>query len=136
MDDTIEHIGHYAGKIWRDLNEHDSLNKKMIMENTKLEHYEFYLGLGWLIKENKVYKSKQNKLYHLGNSNLTDEIRNNAELIKNKFKHQSKKNIAEISKSTELRPREVYTALGWIAREGKLHIFENKTLQKKYSIKD
>jgi len=136
MDENNKQIGTFAGKIWNMLNESGPLNQKEIIENIKLENFEFYLGIGWLIKENKINKSKQNGMYQLGDSNLTEEIEKNAELIKNKFKNQSKKNVAEISKSTELRPREVYTALGWIAREGNLDIFDDKTLQKKYSIKE
>lgn len=135
MEDNIKSIGKYAGNIWKSLNENEYLSQKKILELTQLKNNEFHLGIGWLVKENKIKKSEKNNLYSLGPSNLTDTIGKKAAEIVSTLQNQSKKNVAAIAKSTDLRPKEVYRGLGWLAREGKLEIFDDKTLQKKYSLK-
>ena len=135
MDDNIGMIGRNAGMIWENLNENGSLLQKNIRSKTDLKNNEFHMAVGWLARENKINKSQKNNTYQLGESNIADDIGCFAEKVSNELQDQSKKNVATIAKSAELRPKEVYMALGWLAREDKLEIFQDRTLQKKYSLK-
>lgn len=50
----VEFVGDCAGKIWRALEGKNSLTQKEIKKATKLKDKEFYLGLGWLLREDKI----------------------------------------------------------------------------------
>lgn len=47
-------IGKNAGKIWKALDDNLELSIDELMKETKLEHKDVLLSLGWLSKENKV----------------------------------------------------------------------------------
>ena len=49
-----EKAGETAGKIWSALNETDGLTAKQIKKATKLVDKDLFLGLGWLLREDKV----------------------------------------------------------------------------------
>jgi hypothetical protein len=46
--------GENAGLIWNALNETEGLTTKQIKKATKLVDKELYLGLGWLLREDKI----------------------------------------------------------------------------------
>ena len=50
-----EMAGEFAGRIWNALNETEGLTLKEIKKATKLKDKELYLGLGWLLREDKVF---------------------------------------------------------------------------------
>ena len=50
-----EMAGDFAGRIWNALNETEGLTLKEIKKATKLKDKELYLGLGWLLREDKVF---------------------------------------------------------------------------------
>ena len=50
----IENVGTYAGQIWCALEGKNALSQKEIKKVTKLKDKEFYLGLGWLLREDKI----------------------------------------------------------------------------------
>ena len=50
-----ELAGDFAGRIWNALNGTEGLSLKEIKSATKLKEKEFYLGLGWLLREDKVF---------------------------------------------------------------------------------
>ena len=50
-----EQAGTFAGRIWTALNETEGLTLKEIKKQTKLKDKELYLGLGWLLREDKVF---------------------------------------------------------------------------------
>lgn len=50
----IENVGTYAGQIWCALEGKNALSQKEIKKATKLKDKEFYLGLGWLLREDKI----------------------------------------------------------------------------------
>ncbi len=136
MNDYIKHIGSNAGKIWKELNEHETLSQHELKENTQLNNDDFHMAIGWLANENKIDKSKEKDVYTLGESTIAQDIEKKAHLVLEMLQDQSKKNVASIAKSAELRPMEVYTALGWLAREDKIMVFQDRTLQNKYSLKN
>ena len=49
-----ELVGEFAGLIWRALEGKNALSQKEIKKATKLKDKEFYLGLGWLLREDKI----------------------------------------------------------------------------------
>ena len=51
----IENAGAFAGRNWADLNETEGLTLKVIKSKTKLKEKELYLGLGWLLREDKIF---------------------------------------------------------------------------------
>lgn len=49
-----EEAGATAGKIWNALNGTEGLTAKQIKKATKLIDKDLYLGLGWLLREDKI----------------------------------------------------------------------------------
>ncbi|MBQ9386578.1 MAG: winged helix-turn-helix domain-containing protein [Bacteroidaceae bacterium] len=49
-----EMVGEFAGLIWRALEGKNALSQKEIKKATKLKDKEFYLGMGWLLREDKI----------------------------------------------------------------------------------
>ena len=50
-----EQAGEFAGRIWTALNETEGLTLKEVKKQTKLKDTELYLGLGWLLREDKIF---------------------------------------------------------------------------------
>ena len=50
-----EQAGTFAGQIWTALNETEGLTLKEVKKQTKLKDKELYLGLGWLLREDKIF---------------------------------------------------------------------------------
>ena len=53
-----EKAGEIAGKIWNALDGTEGLTAKQIKKATKLIDKDFFLGLGWLLREDKVSTSE------------------------------------------------------------------------------
>ena len=53
-----EKAGIIAGQIWPALNGTDGLPHKQIKKVTKLVDKDFFLGLGWLLREDKISTSE------------------------------------------------------------------------------
>ncbi len=49
-----EKAGVIAGTIWNALNETEEKNAKQLKKATKLVDKDLFLGLGWLLREDKV----------------------------------------------------------------------------------
>ena len=49
-----EKAGEIAGKIWNALNGTEGLTAKQIKKATKLVDKDLFLGLGWLLREDKI----------------------------------------------------------------------------------
>ena len=52
-----EKAGVIAGKIWETLNGCDGKTQKQIKKATKLIDKDLFLGLGWLLREDKIETS-------------------------------------------------------------------------------
>lgn len=50
----VVQVGFYAGAIWKALEGQNSMTQKEIKKIAKLKDKEFYLGLGWLLREDKL----------------------------------------------------------------------------------
>ena len=53
-----EKAGVIAGKIWETLNGWDGKTQKQIKKATKLIDKDLFLGLGWLLREDKIETSE------------------------------------------------------------------------------
>ncbi len=49
-----EKAGETAGKIWTVLNAEGTLTQKQIKKLAKITEKDFFLGLGWLLREDKL----------------------------------------------------------------------------------
>ena len=49
-----EKAGETAGNIWIDLNETEGLTAKELQNANKLVDKDLFLGLGWLLREDKI----------------------------------------------------------------------------------
>ncbi|MCD8310466.1 MAG: winged helix-turn-helix domain-containing protein [Prevotellaceae bacterium] len=49
-----EKAGETAGKIWNVLNETEGMTVKQVKKAAKLLDKDLYLGLGWLLREDKI----------------------------------------------------------------------------------
>ena len=58
-----EKAGVIAGEIWNTLNENGSLDIKALKKLTKETEKDLYLGLGWLLREDKIYS--ENNIFNL-----------------------------------------------------------------------
>ena len=124
---SIESYGQNAGKIWNEINDLGPINQSKILKDTKMTLNDFYTAIGWLARENKIYKDT--KFYKIGNTNLTNEIGENAGKIWKLLNSEGKANISLIYKSTDLKFKDVYSAIGWLSRENKIKIiYENDQL--------
>jgi hypothetical protein len=112
--------GTSAGKIWEALNKFGSLSKEKIIEITNLSDKEFYTGIGWLARENKIKKDTE-KSYRLDKTNLTHEIGPVAGIIWKIIDIWDEVDIASIKKLSEADEKYIYSALGWLAREEKIN---------------
>ncbi len=57
-----EKVGTIAGQIWSALNENGALNNKDLKKAAKVKSdKELYLGLGWLLREDKVSVTEAEK---------------------------------------------------------------------------
>ena len=59
-----EMVGEFAGLIWRALEGKNALSQKEIKKATKLKDKEFYLGLGWLLREDKINVTEDDENYY------------------------------------------------------------------------
>ena len=69
MINIVEECGRNAGRIWETLQSQGPMPETKLMNITKLKEHEFYAAVGWLARENKIFKD--GVTFKLGNTNLT-----------------------------------------------------------------
>ena len=126
MTKIDENIGKSAGKIWRILNKNGPLSEQEIIKKIKMNKNNFYEGIGWLARENKIYKKGFE--YNLGETNLINDIGSNAGKVWNLLNSQGKCNVSNIVKINKIKIQDAYSALGWLAREDKIRISKGKQI--------
>jgi len=132
MRDINDNYGNIAGKIWRTLTVYGPLDEQNLIEKSRVTKNDFYAGIGWLARENKVYKTRTT--YQLGTTNLTDEIGINAGKVWNTLNTTQDIDISTIAKISQIAPKDAYCALGWLAREDKLKSL-SRNKQTKFKLK-
>ena len=120
MVDAIEKFGQNAGKIWKTLNKYGVLTEPTLKKNARLTDKEFYAGVGWLARENKI--SKTGVKYQLSETNLTYKIGKDAGKVYNVLVRKGGEiDVTSISRITKIKTNDAYSALGWLAREDKIY---------------
>lgn len=61
-----DEIGLNAGKIWNFLNEQGNQHLKELKKKLKMEDLQFYLALGWLAREGKIFDFEDNGTLIIG----------------------------------------------------------------------
>ena len=85
---------------------------------TNLKNDDFYGAVGWLARENKIYKEK--RTYKLGITNLTSVIGTNAGKVWDILNKRNEIDVSSIVRLSKISKNDCYSALGWLAREGKI----------------
>jgi len=133
MPNLNEKFGRNAGKVWVALNTKGPLTGASLMKSTKLSENELYAAVGWLARENKIYKD--GNLYRLGETNLTSKIGTDAGKVWSTLNSQKEIDVSSISKIAQINIKDAYSALGWLAREDKIEGTKPKTNQYKFKLK-
>jgi len=118
MNEILKMIGNNAGKIWRVLDKEGPQVRTKLMEKTSLTEGEFYGAVGWLARENKIRKEK--RTYMLGETNLTEKIGGDAGKVWRVLCTRKALDVSAIARLSNLSKYDCYSALGWLAREGKI----------------
>jgi len=118
MSDIIELYGKNAGKLWKSLQENGPQVRSKLLRDTELTKNEFYGALGWLARENKIRREK--RTYQLGVTNLTEEIGVYAGQIWEVLQKRNDIDVNAITRMAKVSKWDCYSALGWLAREGKI----------------
>ena len=119
MINVVEEFGLNAGRVWTALNKFGPLSENKLMEETSLRKNELSAAIGWLSRENKI--RKDGELFRLDETNLTIKIGGNAGKIwKLLASIEEEVDSNNISKLLQMDIKDTYSALGWLAREGKI----------------
>ncbi len=125
MREIITNFGSNAGKIWITLNKEGFAKKSEILKITGLDDKSFYSAIGWLAKENKIYKYDTD-CFKLDNTNLEGEIGKDAGKIWKILDIWGDADFKTLKRLSDLNDDKVHAALGWLAREDKICIDENQ----------
>jgi len=118
MQNLVDNYGKNAGKIWNTLSMYGPLDEKNIIKKGRLNKNDFYLGVGWLARENKIFKNGE--VYQLSGTNLTEKIGGDAGKVWNALFKTQDINISAIAKFSNIQLKDAYSAIGWLAREDKI----------------
>jgi len=110
--------GTQAGTIWQLLHDHRSLPELELLALTHFTESQLYTAIGWLARENKI--RKENNSYMLGESNLVSFIGKDAGKIWRALEIWGEVDVLSLSRLSRLFEHDVYAAIGWLAREGKV----------------
>ena len=117
---VTEEFGLHAGRVWNALNTQGPLPKDELLEVTCLRENEFNAAVGWLAREDKV--AHEDDKFHLMETNLTTQIGSNAGKVWQLLHTWREVNVAHISEYLDMDVNDTFSALGWLAREGKIHL--------------
>jgi len=125
MKDVTQKFGENAGKVWDTLSKYGPLAESTLIRNTKLTVNDFSAAIGWLARENKICKNGPK--YELRETNLTNKIGADAGKVWSAISTLGEIDVSSIAKVTQIKERDAYSALGWLAREDKITSIETPT---------
>ena len=118
MSDVEKTIGNNAGRIWEVLQEEGPQVRSKIIDMTNMPEEDFFGAIGWLARENKIRKDK--RTYKVGKTNLTNKIGSDARKVCDILHKRNDLDISGIARLSKVKKRDCYSAIGWLAREGKV----------------
>ncbi len=125
MRDLTTKFGQNAGEIWKLLNDKGPLSKEEIQKFTKQNDNDFFVGVGWLAREDKISIDEKNN-YKLSNTNLTSQIGRTAGRIWRILDIWDEADISTMKRLSEVDESQIQYALGWLAREDKIRVNEKE----------
>lgn len=126
MIEVTEEFGFNAGRVWKALDMNGPLTEIQLMEETSLRENEVFAAVGWLARENKI--RRDGDVYRLDETNLTFEIGGNAGMIWNMLFTNGELDTTYISRLIQKDEENIFSALGWLARENKIQLSKKKQL--------
>lgn len=130
MDDVVASAGNKAGMIWECLKNNDFSTQQDLLKKTKLSKDEFYFGIGWLARENKI--AFDNNKYTLNQTNLTPTIGNDAGNLWKILDVWDELDSISLKRLSKLDEDNLYSALGWLLCERKINGRLQNKKNKKY----
>jgi hypothetical protein len=118
MSDIVTLFGERAGTIWQILHEKGPLSESDLLTITHLPEQQFHAAIGWLARENKI--RKENNTYLLGETNLLQTIGKDAGKIWQTLEIWGEVDAQSLIRLSRIVEQDVFTAVGWLAREGKV----------------
>ena len=118
MGDVEKTIGNNAGKLWETLMEYGLQVQTKLIEKMQITEDELFGAIGWLARENKI--RKDTRRYKIGETNLTDVIGANAGKVWHVLQKRNDIDVTTIARLSKMTKRDCYSAIGWLAREGKV----------------
>jgi len=133
MTTIVEEFGQNAGKVWQALYTKGPLSQTKLSTTTTLDEHELQAAIGWLAREDKI--CRHGTVYKLGSTNLVDKVGADAGKVWAALsKKQTDVDVSSLTRLTRIPVNDVYTALGWLARENKIEVKGDKT-QKNQQVK-
>ncbi len=111
-------FGEKAGTIWQILHQRGPLIEEELLSQAHLTESQLYAAVGWLARENKI--RKENNTYQLGETNLLPIIGKDAGKIWRTLEIWGEVDVQSLSRLSRLGEHDVLSAVGWLAREGKV----------------
>ena len=118
LSDIVTLFGEQAGTVWRTLHEKGPLSASDLLSFTQLTDQQLHTAIGWLARENKI--RKENNTYLLGETNLVLSIGKDAGKIWRTLEIWGEVDPLSLSRLSRIVEQDVFTAVGWLAREGKI----------------
>jgi hypothetical protein len=118
MSEIVSLFGTPAGTVWQILHERGPLSEPELLDLTHLPEPQLYAAIGWLARENKI--RKENNMYVLGETNLGPFIGKDAGKIWRTLEIWGEVDVLSLSRLSRIVEHDVFTAVGWLAREGKV----------------
>jgi hypothetical protein len=137
MNPIIDEFGQNAGKVWQALNIKGPLSETKLINSTFLNEHQVRAAVGWLARENKICQN--GTVYKIGGTNLDGKIGFDAGRIWTVLSQQQNDvAISSLARLTKIDVKDVYAAIGWLARENKIEaktVMTQKNQQLKISLK-
>jgi hypothetical protein len=118
MSEIVSMFGDNAGTIWQTLRDHGPLSEADLLNRTHFTEQQLYAAIGWLARENKI--RKEQNAYTLGETNLVPVIGKDAGKIWHTLEIWGEVDAMSLSRLSRIVEHDVFTAVGWLAREGKI----------------
>ena len=116
--DIIDSFEQNVSKVWKVLDSKGPLTENKLMRGTGLKNNMLYSAVGWLARENKI--CKEDTIYNLGETNLISKIGKDAGKVWRVLDTWGEVDVISISKLARIGEKDVFSAVGWLAREGKI----------------
>ena len=121
MRDVSVKFGEDAGKIWISLSQKGGvLSRDDLISVACLSDDDFYAGVGWLAREGKISRFDDGFRLESSGTNLTREIGSMAGRVWRILDIWGEADFVSIRRLSGLSEGEVFCALGWLGREGKI----------------